>query len=186
MTGTFELNPRKDRHVGRMAFACFFGLGGFIAWGSLAPLEEGVAAHGKIVVESNRQTIQHLEGGIVHELRVREGDKVTAGDVLVVLQDTTSLAGRDQVIQQYAALMASTERLSALKEGARAPDFSMLESLELGDLERDDIVSREASLFEQQKESLQADLAVLSSRIEAAKTVQNSRDHEIEIVEARS
>lgn len=183
MTEDVQLNPKSDRFVRRMTLTCFVGLGGFLAWSGIAPLEEGVAAHGKVVVETNRQSIQHLEGGIVHDLRVREGDRVSAGDVLVVLQDTTSLAGRDQVIQEYAALMASTERLAALKAGDRSPNFTTLDQLDLGAAERADIVERETSLFEQQRESLAADLAVLTSRRDAAAATQISRQKEIEIVQ---
>lgn len=181
--GPLELDPKQDRFVRRMALACLGGLGGFLLWGAFAPLEEGVAAHGKVVVESDRQVIQHLEGGIIRDLRVREGDRVEAGAVLVVLADIPSLAGRDQVIQEYAALMASTERLAALQSGKDAPDFSALDALDLGAAERADIIGREETLFTQQKEALSADLAVLASRREAAIATQGSRGREIEIVQ---
>lgn len=181
--GPLELDPKQDRFVRRMALACLGGLSGFLLWGAFAPLEEGIAAHGKVVVESDRQVIQHLEGGIIRDLLVREGDRVEAGAVLVVLADIPSLAGRDQVIQEYAALMASTERLAALQSGTDAPDFSALDALDLGAAERADIVGREETLFAQQNEAHSADLAVLASRREAAIATQGSRGREIEIVQ---
>src|SRR5215212_3189568 len=68
----------------------FFGV--FGAWAISAPLNGAVVANGVIKVESNRKSLQHLDGGIVKELRVKEGDKVSAGDVLVVLDDTQARA----------------------------------------------------------------------------------------------
>ena len=68
--------PTKDKTVARMGLACIIGFGGFCAWGAFAPLEEGVAAGGQVIVESNRQVIQHLEGGIVSKIAVREGQCV--------------------------------------------------------------------------------------------------------------
>ena len=83
----------RDRFVRRSALVCLIGLGGFLAWAGLAPLAEGVPAAGQIVVENDRQVVQHLEGGIIHELLVRDGDQVTAGEALLTLQETASLAG---------------------------------------------------------------------------------------------
>jgi len=134
-TKTF-IRPLRDKTVRNMALLCAIGFGGFCAWGAIAPLEEGVAASGQIVVEDNRQMVQHLEGGIVSELRVKEGEMVEAGDVLVVLQRTASLSSRDQIIQEYGALAASVARLRALQENQNSPDFSVLDTLELGDIER--------------------------------------------------
>ena len=177
------MKPSKDPIIKRMALTCFVGLGGFMAWGSLAPLEEGVAASGLVIVESDRQVIQHLEGGIISEIKVREGQWVEQGDTLVVLENTVSLAGRDQVIQEYAALAASTARLQSLLDGDTQPDFSVLDELELGAQERADIIARERGLFAQQKQALAADIAVLSSRYQAAIQVQTARGKQAEIVE---
>ena len=174
---------RQDRDpvVRRMALACLFGFGGFIAWSAVAPLEEGVAASGQIVVEDNRQKVQHLEGGIVSELRVREGEHVRAGDVLVVLQRTASLASRDQVVQEYGALAASVARLRALQDGASAPDFARLDTLDLGELERAEIVRRETSLFREQGSALAAEIAVLDARIRSAQQLRGARMGQIAI-----
>ncbi len=73
--------PLKDKLTRNMALACLIGFGGFMAWGSVAPLEEGIAASGQVVVEDNRQVVQHLEGGIVREINVREGQLVNQGDI---------------------------------------------------------------------------------------------------------
>ena len=171
----------KDRVVKRCALACIIGLGGFSAWGAFAPLEEGIAAAGQVVVESERKVIQHLEGGIINDIRVREGQRVEQGEVLVVLEDTVSLAGRDQVIQEYAALAASTARLQSLLDEDTAPDFSALDTLTLGEQERADIIARETSLFEQQRQALLADITVLTSRRTAAEKAQTARSDQANI-----
>ena len=176
------MKPSQDPVVKRMAVACFLGLGGFIAWGSFAPLEEGVVASGQVIVESDRKVIQHLEGGIISEINVREGEWVEQGETLVVLENIVSLAGRDQVVQEYAALAASTARLQSLLDADTQPDFSALDALELGAQERDDIVARERSLFAQQRQALAADIAVFSSRKQAAIDVQAARGEQAEIV----
>lgn len=177
------IRPMRDKTVRNMALLCAIGFGGFSTWGALAPLEEGVAASGQIVVEDNRQMVQHLEGGIVSELRVREGERVQAGDVLVVLQRTASLSSRDQIIQEYGAQAASVARLRALQENSPAPDFSALATLELGEVERDDIIRRETGLFQQQRFSLQADIAVLEARIQSTQQLQRSREGQIVIAQ---
>ena len=184
MTKTaLNYKPIKDKIVWKMGAVCLLGFGGFMLWGGLAPLEEGVAASGQIVVENNRQLVQHLEGGIVSKIKVREGQIVQKGDVLVVLKKTASLSNRDQVVQEYGALAASIARLKALQANATKPNFNALDMLDLGELEKADIIKRETGLFHQQRSSLNADVAVLSARITAAKQTKSSREKQIIIAQ---
>ena len=175
--------PMGDKLTRNMSIACLIGFGGFMIWGGLAPLEEGIAASGQVVVEDNRQVVQHLEGGLVRDIRVREGQIVQQGDVLVVLEKTAALSTRDQVIQEYAARAATVARLRALQSGARRPDFSVLEDIELGDIERANIIRRESELFDQQKNALKADIAVLQARIKAAEQTSASRSNQMDIAQ---
>ena len=96
--------PMADKLTRKMAMACVIGFGGFTLWGGFAPLEEGISASGQIVVEDNRQVVQHLEGGLVRDIRVREGQFVSQGDVLVVLSKTAALSTRDQVVQELSLI----------------------------------------------------------------------------------
>ena len=57
-----------------------------------APLHGAVVGNAVVKVEGNRKSVQHLDGGIVKELRVKEGDKVNVGDVLIVLDETQARA----------------------------------------------------------------------------------------------
>jgi len=176
-------NTKKgsDRFALRMGQICFLGLGGFALWAGFVPLEEGVSASGTVVVENNRQLIQHLEGGIIQDIAIKEGSQVTAGDTLLVLQETASLASRDQVIQEIAALSASTLRLTALQDQRHDLDFSKLTGLAVGEGELDAIKSREYDLFIQQRNALSADIAVLSSRQQSARTNAQLKTNEIDI-----
>lgn len=89
----------------------FFG--GFGTWAVTAPLNSAVVAQAVVKVEGNRKSVQHLEGGIVKELRVKDGSTVNAGDILVVLDDTQAKAEYEVWSQQYAVLRATEARLLA-------------------------------------------------------------------------
>ena len=174
-------HPVKDKLVRQMAFICVLGFGGFMVWASLAPLEEGVASSGQIVVEENRQLVQHLEGGLVKKILVREGDIAEQGQVLVILEETRALANRDQIVQEFAASAATVARLGALRDKKAKPDFSRLDGLELGEIEKQNIIRRETDLFNQQKNALRSDIAVFETRIQAAQKTIQSRNRQIEI-----
>src|SRR6266576_3099730 len=84
--------------AGLMVLAVFFiGLGG---WAAMAPLNSAVVAPAVLKVEGNRKTIQHLDGGIVKELRVKEGDRVEAGQTVIVLDATQTRASVTMLAQQ--------------------------------------------------------------------------------------
>jgi protease secretion system membrane fusion protein len=63
-----------------------------ITWAALAPLDEGIPVNGLVSFDTKRKAVQHPIGGIVKEVRVREGDSVTAGDDLIVLASETTRA----------------------------------------------------------------------------------------------
>src|SRR5215510_8513130 len=90
--------------AGWLIIAIFFG--GFGAWAMTAPLNGAIVANGFVKVETNRKSVQHLDGGIVKVLRVKEGDRVSAGDVLILLDDTQARAEYDVLWQQYLVLRA--------------------------------------------------------------------------------
>src|ERR1700674_3715005 len=75
----------------------FFGIGG---WEAYAPLNGAVVAPAVVKVEGNRKTIQHLDGGIVKKLLVKEGDRVAIGQSLIILEDAQGGAAVDVLLQQ--------------------------------------------------------------------------------------
>jgi membrane fusion protein, epimerase transport system len=99
---------RSAATAGWLIIVLFFGvLGG---WALTAPLKGAVVA-GSVNVEGNRKSVQHLDGGSIKELRVKEGDRVAAGDILIVLDDTQARAAHDVLWQRYLVLRATEERL---------------------------------------------------------------------------
>ena len=95
-----------------LIFALVFG-----GWGYFAPLDGGAVAPGVINPDSGKKTIQHLEGGIIAEMRVREGEAVTVGQPLVVLESTQARAAHDSLMQQRWSLLARKARLEAENAG---------------------------------------------------------------------
>ena len=95
------------------------------------------------------------------------------------------MANRDQVIQEYASLTASVERLQVLLSDEGRPKFEALHSLALGPQEMGDIIERELELFDQQKSAAKADLAVLQARRDAAQRTQTSLKRQI-VIERKS
>ncbi|HYD04643.1 MAG TPA: biotin/lipoyl-binding protein, partial [Reyranella sp.] len=103
--------------VGWAIIAVFFG--GFGAWAAIAPLNGAVVANGVVKVEGNRKSVQHLDGGSVKQLNVKDGDHVGLGDVLVVLDDTQAKAEYEVLREQFIVLRATEARLlTELANGA--------------------------------------------------------------------
>lgn len=95
--------------AGWLVIGIFFG--GFGTWAVTAPLDGAVVANAVLKIEGNRKSVQHLDGGIVKELRVKEGDRVKVGDSLVVLDDTQARAEFEVLSQQYVVLRFGEVRL---------------------------------------------------------------------------
>ena len=87
--------------------------GGLSYWSARAPLASAAVAQGQVSLETNRKTVQHLEGGIVSEIRVREGQRVSAGDILLVLDRTQTKATNTLL---HARISAAREKASLIKE----------------------------------------------------------------------
>ena len=107
----FPLLPILTGFLATIAFA-----GGFTAWSLLAPIESAVISPGVVSVASYRKTIQHLEGGIVKEILVRDGDRVERDQLLVQLMDVQSAAEVNQLQAQYAEAQATVSRLQAERD----------------------------------------------------------------------
>ncbi|MFG1392687.1 HlyD family type I secretion periplasmic adaptor subunit [Xanthobacter agilis] len=116
-TGDYRVFARAG--YGLIAFT-FLGLGG---WASLSSVGSAVIAPGVVAVESMRQVVQHLEGGIIGEILVREGDDVAKDQVLFRLADTMSKANYDAALAQLGAGLAMEARLLAERDGATEVSF---------------------------------------------------------------
>jgi epimerase transport system membrane fusion protein len=95
--------------IGWAIIGVFFG--GFGVWAAVAPLNGAVVANGVVKVDGNRKSVQHLDGGIVKQLHVKEGDRVEVGDTLLVLDETQAKAEYEVLREQYVVLRATEARL---------------------------------------------------------------------------
>jgi HlyD family secretion protein len=87
--------------------------GGFFGWAFAASLDSAAVASGTVIVDSRRKTISHLEGGIMREILVSEGDRVKAGDIMFRLDETFARSTLDQLQSQRVGALAKLTRLRA-------------------------------------------------------------------------
>src|SRR6185295_4672118 len=97
--------------------------GGVGGWAATSEITGAIIAQGQIVVDSNVKKVQHPSGGIVGELRVRDGDRVKAGDIVVRLDDTVVRANLAIVTKGLNELMARRARLDAERSGLQEIQF---------------------------------------------------------------
>jgi len=109
-----KVSDKPVRRLGFIILFVVFGLGGL--WAGFAPLDSAVLAQGYLTVKSSRKTVQHLEGGIVRELMVHDGDHVKAGDTLMRLDDTQARAQLEAARSQLIAAQALEARLIAERD----------------------------------------------------------------------
>ena len=115
------LDDRRTRHIGYLILLLVFGV--FGGWACIAPLDSAALAPGIVTVKSYRKTVQHLEGGIVSALHVRDGEQVSQGTVLVSLDTTQLQAEREVLRNQQVATAALEARLRAELLQATALDI---------------------------------------------------------------
>lgn len=159
------------RSVALIGYAIIFiTFGIFGGWAATAPLDSAVAAGGAIVKEMNRKIIQHLEGGIVREILIREGDHVDAGTVLFRLDPTQPQANVQTYRIQYYALLAQEARLIA--ERAHTDIISFPDELTKA-AQNDNAVRRtvadQREQFLDRRNSLNGQISILRSRIDTLK-----------------
>ncbi len=111
----FDDTAERAASRGWLIIAVFFGLLG--SWALLAPLNGAVVAQAVVKTDGNRKSIQHLEGGIVKELRIKEGDQVAEGDVLIVLDDSQARTELDVLDQLHVGLQLTQARLRLELDG---------------------------------------------------------------------
>jgi HlyD family type I secretion membrane fusion protein len=130
----------------------------FAAWAFYAPLSGAVIAPGYVKVDLNRKVVQHQEGGIVRVIKVRDGDRVSQGQELVVLDDVRIDAQLDLLRTQLEAERAKVARLEAERSFAARPSFPK-------DLQKKEFITREEALFRARREALDSQIAVLKRQI---------------------
>lgn len=128
-----------------------------VIWADVTTVNEVTLARGEVVPAGYIHDIQHLEGGIVSEIAVRNGDQVKPGDLLIRFAEPVSLADLDQLQIKRASLSLNLERLLAIEEN-RKPDF--------GNTGRQypDLATKEMASYYAQVASVNSELDVLKSQ----------------------
>ena len=140
-----------------------FGIGG---WAATSELTGAVIDQGVLVVDSSVKKVQHPTGGVVGELRVREGDRVKAGDILVRLDETQTLANATIITKSFDELLARQARLEAERDNADQIVFPklLLQRARDTDSEAACAIAAERSLFDLRRQARGGQKAQLKER----------------------
>ncbi len=153
-----DLRPRGLGHVLLFTIAIFFVV--FLAWASWASLEEVTRGAGRVIPSRQVQVVQHLEGGIVSEILVSEGDTVEEGQVLMRIDNVRAASDYREKRSRYLGVLAAIARLEAeIEEKAITfPPEVLAEARE--------VAESEVALFNSRQEKLQTDLEILRRQAE--------------------
>lgn len=161
--------------------------GGFGIWSFTAPLAAAVIAQGSFVATGRNQIVQHLEGGIIETLYVREGDYVNAGDGILSLDQTSAESTERELFLREMRLQAMSERLLAEYREEEDLVFSptLLEA-EDRDLEVAAMLDSQRLTFDITRKSLLSDIALLESNVEALKIRDGGYAAQLDAFETRA
>lgn len=158
-----EFDPRPLVRAGFTILAAgILALGG---WGVLAPLSGAVIAPGFVKIDLNRKVVQHQEGGIVSAIRVRDGDRVKAGQELILLDDVRVDAQLDLLRTQYDTERAKAARLEAERAFAEKLVFPRDIAKRQSDPRINEVIVRESGLFRARRETVDQQILVLRRQI---------------------
>ncbi len=138
----------------------------FFGWSLFGRLDSASLSQGTVVVDSQRKTVQHLEGGILRELLVREGEAVKTGQPVALLDPTQADAQLGQITSQLVAVQARITRLRAEQEGALTLTFSPELLAQRSDPVVSETLSAQSKLFQARWRAHESSEAVLQKRID--------------------
>jgi HlyD family secretion protein len=180
-----DLSIRNHARAG--VFVVVGLLGGLLAWSALAEISGAVIAPGLVAVETSAKKVQHPEGGVVAELKVREGDRVRAGDLLLRLDDTVLRASLAIVTKSLDEFISLEARLSAERDGAETVTFpdALLKRAEAS-VDAEASMRGQKTIFESRraarataKTQLAEQIAQLESSIEGLTAQRGAREREL-------
>jgi len=158
-----DQNDRRFKLIGYALLAIvFIGFGG---WSAIAPLGSAAPATGMIVVKNEKKTIQHLEGGILSRLLVREGDRVSKGQPLARLDTTQVQANLDVLSAQLLGAKARIARLQAERADSQAVEWPAQNTFPSTDRYQE-LIAEQQALFLKRRSSLEGEVSILERRIE--------------------
>ena len=164
----------------------FFGAG---VWASTAPLASAVAAPGTVILAGKRRAIQHLEGGIIKSLHVREGQEVNAGDILISLDETQANAAVTRLRTQLDTQLALQARLIAEQSGAETISFPAELTERQSDPKLQEILAGQKQEFTERQKTLtgtvdllQQKMTQLQRTIDGLEAQKKSRESQVKLI----
>jgi epimerase transport system membrane fusion protein len=159
--------PTDDRRIRTIGLAVVLGIfGGLGTWSALAPLSSAAVAPGVVTVASYRKTVQHLEGGIVKAIHVRDGDRVARGHVLIALDDTQPRAQLEVLRGQYFISLAREARLLAQRDGLDQVRYPPMLMEDREDARVQDAIRVQNQTFKVRKLAKDGEISLYQSQIE--------------------
>lgn len=156
-------NPRKIINQGLLVIFLFFGILG--VWAFFGHIQGAVVGMGRIKIDNERKIVQHLEGGIVDEILVREGQEVVQDEPLIILQSVQADASASMTRKELVSLEA--QRLRAIAEKDGATKLSWPDELEtLGrNFDSMDVLANEEKIFATRQQTLETQLSLLDTQL---------------------
>ena len=152
----------SPRRIGLFIFLLVFGV--FGGWATFAPLDSAAVAPGSVMVESYSQVVQHLEGGIIKEIMARNGDSVSAGQSILIMDGTQDQAQLGMANSQYVAWKAQESRLIAERDGLDAVSYP--NELLSNEADARAEIDAQNQIFAARKVALDGSVEVLEQRTE--------------------
>ncbi len=155
------------RRFTRLAFAAIvLVFGGFGTWAAFAPLDSAAVAPARIAVEGDRKPVQHLEGGIVREILVKDAETVSEGQILFRIDATGARANFDLLSKQLDRLRAEEARLLAERDGRTTISFPATLTGKASQAELQQLMVEQERLLNERRRSMENQIGILETRIE--------------------
>ncbi|ATN33144.1 secretion protein HlyD [Rhizobium sp. ACO-34A] len=158
--------PRSIRRHTTIGLAVLLStFGGFGFWAATAPLSSAIIAQGSFVATGNNKIVQHLEGGIIKDMQVSEGDVVKEGQVLLTLDPTAALADERALKLRRLRLEAVVARLKAEADGSKQLKIPAIVMKEASDFEVNAIIESQNVIFHSKQVKLEEQLNLIQKNI---------------------
>lgn len=172
-----ELLSVDERYFVRLGWLIVLvGVMGFLGWAMLAPLDAGVPVEAKVVVSGNRKAVQPITGGRVERILVSEGQRVQAGQVLVVLEPNVAANQLDSLQFQFFSSLAMENRLMAERDGLSDIRFDerLLQAGQAGQAQGAEIIQAQRQLFDSRRRAQQITLDGLEATLRGLREQRDS------------
>lgn len=172
---------RGPVRVGLIGLAVFFG--GFLIWAAFMPMSGAAVAPGVVTVAGDRQAVQSLNGGVVEQLMVKEGDSVAAGQVLLRLNGVAAGARVSQAQSQRDFLRAAEARLVAERDNSQLIAFPPNLLQRKADPVVAQALANQQAIFDSRRRVTETERAIAVSKVEQAQAQKSGADRQLALVQ---